>query len=433
LFLPDRNEGWGGVDMRWLILIAVFFLAVISFADKTITGLAAVPIMHDLRLNYGQWGMVGSSFYWLYSIVGIVGAAWSDRIGTGKMILIMAVIWTLSQSVTLFVAGLPLLLVSRVMLGAGEGPFFAASVSHLSRWFQPESRGFALSILNLGNTIGKAVSVPVLVFVIAKFGWKSAFVSLGVISLIFIFFWLWLGRLKPPVPVEISEPIKSKINWGFVFKLIRSPTFIFATLLAFIGYAIVTFSLVFNPAYLTEIKHVSSQTMGYMKALGGGVGALLSVGISIVSDRMYKKTNDARKARVLLTSVCVTAAGVLYFLYTLTNSVPLMILALVFENAFILMLFTICPLVVNSLHPERKGLMSGIMMGIATTSGIIGPIIFGKVIDAAPGGAGFNLNIQVMAVLLIVSSILFAIFARPDQKESGLVRQSSEQIPKTVS
>jgi len=420
--------------MRWLILTAIFLLAVISFADKTVTGLAAVPIMHDLSLNYGQWGVIGSSFYWLFSIAGIVGAAWSDRIGTGKLLLFMAIIWTLAQSVTLFVAGLPLLLISRVMLGAGEGPFFAISVSHLSKWFKPESRGFALSILNLGNTIGKAVSVPVLVFAIAKFGWRSAFASLGVISFIFVLFWLWLGRLNPPVPVEKLEPVQSKINWSYVFKVLRSPTFIFATLLAFIGYAIVSFSLVFNPAYLTEVKHVSSQTMGYMKALGGGVGALLSVGISFVSDRLHKKTNDARKSRVLLTSVCVSAAGVLYFLYTLTNSVPLMILALVFENAFILMLFTICPLVVNSLHPERKGLMSGIMMGIATTSGIIGPIIFGKVIDTAgPGGAGFNIDIQVMAVLLVVCSVLFAIFAKPGQPESESVRRSSEQIPKTMS
>jgi len=49
--------------MRWLILGAVFLLAVINFADKTVIGLAAVPIMDDLQLNYEQWGIVGSSFF----------------------------------------------------------------------------------------------------------------------------------------------------------------------------------------------------------------------------------------------------------------------------------------------------------------------------------------------------------------------------------
>ena len=421
------------IDVRWLILLSIFILAVINFADKTITGLAAVPIMHDLNLNYGQWGIVGSSFFWLFSLTGMVGAALSDRFGTGKILLIMGVIWTLAQSMILFVAGLPLLLLTRVMLGAGEGPFFATAVSHLSKWFKPESRGFALSILNVGNTVGKAVSVPILVFLIAKFGWREAFVSLGVISLIFVIFWLWLGRLKPPLTINRVETVQSKINWGETFKILRSPTFVFTTLIAFIGYAVITFSLVFTPAYLTEVKHVSPQTMGYMKAIGGGVGAILSVIVSIISDRVYKKTQNVWKSRVLLTAIGVTSAGVLFYIYSLTNSVFLMTLALIFENAFILLLFTVCPLVVNSLLPERKGLMSGIMMGIATTSGIIGPIIFGKVIQKAGETAGFNLNIHVLAVLLVVSAILYAIFAKSSQPENAKIIQSKGKISSSTS
>lgn len=419
--------------MRWLILFSIFILAIINFADKTVTGLAAVPIMTDLNLDYEQWGIVGSSFFWLFSLASIVGAALSDRFGTGKMLMIMAIIWTIAQSMTLFVAGLPLFILTRVLLGAGEGPFFATAVSHLSKWFTPESRGFALSILNLGNTIGKAVSVPILVFIIAKFGWREAFVSLGVVSLIFVFFWLWLGRLKPPVSNNEVETVHSKIDWGKTFKILRSPTFVFTTLLAFIGYAVITYSLVFNPAYLTEVKQVSPQTMGYMKAIGGGVGALLSVVVSIISDRIYKKTKNIWKSRVLLSSICVSAAGVLFYLYTLTNSVPFMIFALILENAFILMLFTVCPIVVNSLLPERKGLMSGIMMGIATTSGIIGPIIYGKVINEVGAAAGFNLNIHVLSVLLIIGAVLFAIFARPSQQENAKNHHSSSEISSSAS
>ncbi|MDN3016972.1 MFS transporter [Paenibacillus sp. BSR1-1] len=418
--------------MRWLILFSIFVLAVINFADKTITGLAAVPIMHDLNLNYGQWGIVGSSFFWLFSIAGIVGAALSDRIGTGKMLLIMALVWTIAQSIILFVAGLPLLILTRVMLGAGEGPFFATAVSHLSKWFKPESRGFALSILNLGNTIGKAVSVPILVLLIAKLGWREAFFSLGVVSLAFFIFWLWLGRVKPPLTVNEADTVPAKIDWGKTFKILRSPTFVFTTLIAFIGYAVITFSLVFSPAYLTEVKHVSPQTMGYMKAISGSVGAILSVFASVFSDRIYKKTQNVWISRVLLSSICVSAAGVLFYIYTMTNSVPLMIVALIFENAFILLLFTICPIVVNSLLPERKGLMSGIMMGIATTSGIIGPIIFGKVIQGAGANIGFNLNIQVLAVLLVVGAALFTIFARPAHGQANNI-QSSNKFTSSVS
>lgn len=414
--------------MRWLILVSIFILAVISFADKTIIGLAAGPIMTDLNLDYEQWGLVGSSFFWLFSLAGIIGAALSDRFGTGKMLLLMAIIWTMAQSLTYFVAGLPLLIFTRLLLGAGEGPFYAIAISHLSKWFPPESRGFAFSILNLGNTVGKAVSVPVLVYLIAKFGWREAFVILGVISFIFTLFWLWAGRLKPPLTSLEPKTFKSKIDWRATFRILRSPTFVFTTLITFIGYAVITFSLVFNPTYLIEVKQVSEQTMGYMKAIAGGVGALLSILFSIYSDRIYRKTQNVWKARVLLTSICIFLAGVVYFLFTMTTSVPLMTSALILENAFILLLFTLCPQVVNSLLPERKGLMSGIMMGLATTSGIIGPIIFGKVIQAAGpnSAAGFNMTIQGLSILLILSAVLYAIFAKPPQDILQSPRKMSE-------
>lgn len=418
------------IDLRWLILFSIFILAVINFADKSIIGLAAIPIMDDLNLDYEQWGIVGSSFFWLFSIAGIVGAALSDRIGTGKMLMIMAVLWTVAQSMTFFVTSLPLLLLNRVMLGVGEGPFFATAVSHLSKWFPPESRGLAFSIINFGNTVGKAVSVPLLVFLITTFGWRVACVILGGISFVFVLFWLWLGRLKPPVSINEEGTVQSKIDWGQTFKILLSPTFIFTTLIAFIGYAVITFSLVFNPTYLVQIKLVSEQTMAYILAIVGGVGALMSVITSIISDRIYKKTQNLWKSRVLLTSICIAAAGLVFYLYTMTNSVPLMVITLILENAFILLLFTLCPQVVNSLLPERKGLMSGIMIGVATTAGIIGPIIFGKVIQAAGENSayGFNVTIQVLSVLLVTSAVLFAIFAKPPQQENTNMIQPPKDI-----
>jgi len=411
--------------MRWLILGAVFLLAVINFADKTVIGLAAVPIMDDLQLNYEQWGIVGSSFFWLFSIAGIVGAALSDRFGTEKMLLLMAIIWTVAQSLTVFAAGLPFLILTRVLLGAGEGPFFATAVSHLSKWFAPESRGFAISILNLGNTVGKAVSVPILIWLITQSGWKMTFLFLGVLSLLFVFLWLWLGRIQPPHAAVEQASVKTKIVRSKLIKTLLSPTFLFTTIIAFVGYSVITFSLVFSPTYLTEIKEIPASVMGYMKATAGATGAILSVGLSAYSDYLFKKSKNIWLSRVFFTSICAVLAGVVFYAFTLTESVALMTIILILENGLIMLIFTLGPQVVNSLMPERKGLMSGIMMGIATTSGIIAPIVFGKVIEVSGNRIiGFNGNIHVLAILLVVSAVLFALFAKPSQKEKITVQQN---------
>ena len=46
----------------WLVVGLLFFFMLINFADKAVIGLAAVPIMDDLKLTPSQFGLVGSSF-----------------------------------------------------------------------------------------------------------------------------------------------------------------------------------------------------------------------------------------------------------------------------------------------------------------------------------------------------------------------------------
>src|SRR5699024_11921175 len=112
------------MKFRWIVLLFIAVLAVANFADKSIIGLSAVHIMEDMDLSYNQWGIVSSSFYWLFSIVGVIGASLSDKYGTEKMIGIMVIIWTLSQSMVCFITSLPMIILIRECIGLGTGPFF---------------------------------------------------------------------------------------------------------------------------------------------------------------------------------------------------------------------------------------------------------------------------------------------------------------------
>src|SRR5690606_12532720 len=112
-----------------------------NFADKSIIGLAAVPIMEDLNLSYAQWGIVGSSYYWLYPVTGIFGAALADRIGAKKMLGFLMLTWAVLQFGVLAIAALPFLVLYRVLLGAFEGPFSPVAYSHAHKWFSPKLRG----------------------------------------------------------------------------------------------------------------------------------------------------------------------------------------------------------------------------------------------------------------------------------------------------
>jgi predicted MFS family arabinose efflux permease len=416
---------------KWIILLALFIMSIINFAEKSITGLAGTHIMNDLDLTSTQFGIVASSFFWLFSIAGIIGGSLSDRLGTGKLLAIMAIIWTISQSMVLFVSSLPLLIFSRVLLGAGEGAFSATAVSHISKWFKPESRGLAISILNFGNVVGIAVTAPLLVFLISNYGWKQAFFISGIFSFAWFICWLWLGRLKPPVSLEeevSKQESNQKINRKDIGKALRSPFFIFTTLTSFVAYTLIVFGLTFNPSYLNKVKGLSEQQTAIVIAISGLIGAILGMVLAIISDRLYKKTQSLWKSRTLFTAICAILAGILYSIYPLVNGPGPIIIILSLVNTLVVTINTLNPTAVTSLLPERRGVMTGTYYGVMSSSGIIAPIIFGKLIQDSgtnPAG-GFSASIYGMSVAMVTASILMLLFVK--QKRQVPTGKSNNKI-----
>lgn len=407
--------------MKWVILLALFILSIVNFADKSITGLAGIHIMKDLNLTFSQFGMVGSSFFWLFPLAGILGASLSDRYGTGKLMAIMAIIWTIAQSMVMFVSGLPLLLFSRVLLGMGEGPFQATATSHISKWFRPESRGLAISILNFGNVVGIAVSAPIVVLLMSNFGWKQTFFISGIISFVWLIGWLWLGRLKPYVSFEeegSKQENKLETNGKVKWKALRSPIFIFTSLAACIGFSYIVFGITFNPAYLMKVKGFNEQQAGKIIAISGLIGAIFALIMAIISDRIYKKTQNLRKSRILFSSCSLILAGIIYALYPLVTGKGSIIIILSIVYTLVATAGNLNPAVIISLYPKRRGLMTGTYYGIMTSSGIFAPIIFGKLIQSSTANpaVGFSSSIYGIAVSMVITALMMFLFGKPKQR-----------------
>jgi MFS transporter, ACS family, D-galactonate transporter len=65
------------------VIVALLFLfMVINFADKAVIGIAAVPMMQELRLSPSQFGLIGSSFFLLFSVSAIVTGFVVNRVQT---------------------------------------------------------------------------------------------------------------------------------------------------------------------------------------------------------------------------------------------------------------------------------------------------------------------------------------------------------------
>jgi hypothetical protein len=76
----------------WTMTLLLFFYMLVNFADKIVVGLAGVPIMAELELTPKQFGLLGSWFFFLFSLSAIVVGFIANRVATRWVLLVLAAI-----------------------------------------------------------------------------------------------------------------------------------------------------------------------------------------------------------------------------------------------------------------------------------------------------------------------------------------------------
>ncbi|MBV8924480.1 MAG: MFS transporter, partial [Bradyrhizobium sp.] len=197
----------------WAITFLLFLFMLVNFADKIVVGLAAVPIMKELKLEPAQFGLLGSSFFFLYSIAAIAVGFLVNRVATRWVLLVLAAIWALAQFPMVGTVGLTTLLICRILLGAGEGPAAAVAVHAIFKWFPDEKRTLPTAVLSQGSAFGVIVAVPALNWLIVNYNWHYAFGALGVVGLMWVMAWLVMGAEGPLVQSAESAAEETRIAY----------------------------------------------------------------------------------------------------------------------------------------------------------------------------------------------------------------------------
>jgi sugar phosphate permease len=89
------------------------------------------------------------------------------------------------------------ILVSRALLGLGEGMHHPMQSSYIKKWFPPKERGKANAAWGVGMSIAPAMSMPIFTWIIAAYGWRLSFYACAVVSLIPLYL-IWFHTTDTP-------------------------------------------------------------------------------------------------------------------------------------------------------------------------------------------------------------------------------------------
>ncbi len=416
----------------WVTVAMLFLFMLINFADKAVLGLSAAPIMEELHLTHLQFGQVASSFFLLFSLAAVLVGFVVNRVSTKSVLLIMALVWSVAQVPMLFLAGLPLLMANRILLGAGEGPAYPVALHAAYKWFPNERRPFPSSLISLGGAVGTGLVAPLIAYIIATWSWHAAFGVLGAASLVWALAWAAIGREGTLAPAADHGGATALAPAHIPYsRLLTCRTVIGSMALGFAAYWLLTLAVVWLPNYLNRSAGYSPAATSWIVTLPALLQIVAVPGICAFSQVLKRRGVSSRAARGLLTSSCVLVSGALTFLLPLTSGGLPTILCVMVAFSVGSTVFSLGHVMVAEVTPPaQRGAMLGINNAVATLAGVAAPLVMGWVIDLSANAVdGFRMAFMVAGAVVAVGSVFGALVIDPEADMARFARQDGLDLP----
>ncbi|GAA1549588.1 MFS transporter [Actinomadura kijaniata] len=415
----------------WTVVVLLFFFMAVNFMDKAVLGLAGQRIRDDLGIGDTAFGTIGSAFFLLFSVAGVAVGFLADRVPARRLLATMVVLWSAAQLVVaLPAAGFATLIVTRIVLGAAEGPAFPLANHTAFGWFPDRERTLPGSVLTVGGATGVAVGGPLLAVVIGQWGWRAAFALTGALGLVWLAFWLRLGGEGPyaarrrdaaadgPLP-----PFRRLLGRGTVLGSLAC---------GFAAFWMMAVAMTWLPQYLQRVHAYSLEAASLMAAGTQVVGIVFILAIGQAAQRMLRAGRSSRVARGLLGGAAVLTSGLAMLLLTRVGGgaalVAVMLVAFTVGNSF----FGLMSSALAEIAPAaRRAALLGTVTAVASTAGAFGPALSGALVErAGSAAAGFGHAFDLCALLMIAGGLLAAALIRPARDRAALgVAETPERIP----
>ena len=365
---------------------------VINYIDRATLAVANPLIREDLGLSLADMGYLLSAFLWAYAFSQLPTGAMVDKLGPRLLLTVGLTLWSVAQVLAGLVRSFGEFFGARLLLGIGEAPQFPTAARVARDWFNPRDRGLATGIFNCASTLGTAIAVPLLTFLMLAFGWRWMFALMGIAGLFAAGVWFTLYRNPPDVALTAEENAyrtqgdppgqRTQVTLGEWKQLFRFRT-TWGMILGYFGCIYLTWIYsAWLPGYLEMERHMSVKYTGVAAAIPfawGVVGSVLGGyfadilvrrGVSPINSRKYPAT-----AALLGTAACTVAAA-----YVTSNALAI---AFISASLFLVYVTSTCAWALSSVAaPTNCTASIGAMQNFGGyLGGALAPTVTGLIVQ----------------------------------------------------
>jgi MFS family permease len=352
----------------------------INYVDRGTISTAAPLLEKQLTLTPSQLGVILSAFFWAYVLSQPVMGWLADRLGAARVLVAGFSLWSLATVATGLSGGVTTLIAARLFMGAGESVTYPSALALLAQRVTDRHRARATSILQLGGMIGPALGTWVSVRIMAHYGWRAMFISLGLASLLWLIPW---SRQMPPRPVSERALAATGADSSPTFAAILRQRGLWGTMLGNFcsNYA---FYFVFTtlPLYLVHERGLSLLSMGDLTAgfyVADSISVLATGWLLDAWTRRGASANRAYKTALVLSAAGVGACLIAVGNAGLSAAIVLLLAAGVMDG---MNAPSVCSLVQHFAGPRASGRWMGVQNAVSNVAGVIAPLVAGTVAEA---------------------------------------------------
>lgn len=347
------------------VLTAVNFL---NYIDRQILPSVAPIMAEKLHLTDTEIGAMEATLLLSFTVLAPLFGRLGDRYSRTKLMAGAAIIWSLATGLTgvmdhfpflpgpiqihvpliqftMQLSGVAIVLcVTRAIVGVGESSYSTITPGLIADYFPPERRATALGIFQAAIPMGFALGYVIGVVLAHFFGWRMAFMIVGVPGLVTAAF---VARLREPVrgayengqagpdgisaapEIGVTQESWLKTSW----QILRTRDWLISTA----GYTALTFVLgafgTWATILLVRDKGLTVTqagiTLGLVSLFAGAAGTF---GGGLLADRLIRKRRNA----YFLVCAASSALGIIPVFVVLSSTNPWVFVPAIFLSVFFL-------------------------------------------------------------------------------------------------
>ena len=411
--------------LRWWVITLIFIATVINYIDRTAFALLWPEMGKDLGMDNSDYALMLNIFMLTYAASKFLSGRLYDKIGTRIGFVLSIIVWSAAAAFHAVARGVATLSIARGLLGLGEAGLWPGAVKSNGEWFPVKQRALAQGIFNSGASIGNVIAPVVIVYLYSQFGWKSTYVILGVVGLLWVIPWLIINKSNPKDHpwitneernmllndrIENNNVVDENAKSLSVVKILSFKQPWGVLLCRFFIEPIWWFFAGWMPIYLNSKFGLSIEEIGktmWISYLMAAAGSILG-GIFTEAIIKRRSTDYGRKASIILGSLLIIIGFVSIILFVNdTNYMTFIYLAGLALFGFQFAIGNIQTLSSDLFRGPSVGTLAGLAGTVAAFSVMIMNWFIGRITE---GGSYTPALITITAsVVLAVLSILFLI------------------------